>query len=53
MELPRQRAQAVKDWPVRNRNVLAAHIFTKSLGEEFAIAPNINVNGTHNPLGRR
>ena len=52
LELSRERAQAVKDWLVKSGNVLAAHIFTKGLGEEFAIAPNLNPDGSDNPLGR-
>jgi outer membrane protein OmpA-like peptidoglycan-associated protein len=52
LQLSRERAQAVKDWLVRNGNVLAAHVLTKGLGEEFAIAPNANPDGTDNPLGR-
>jgi outer membrane protein OmpA-like peptidoglycan-associated protein len=52
MQLSRERAQAVKDWLVKNGNVLAAHIFTKGLGEEFAIAPNTSGDGSDNPLGR-
>jgi outer membrane protein OmpA-like peptidoglycan-associated protein len=52
LQLSRERAQAVKDWLVKNGNVLAAHIFTKGLGEEFAIAPNTGADGSDNPLGR-
>ena len=52
LELSRERAQAVKDWLVKNGNVLAAHVFTKGLGEEFEIAPNKNPDGSDNPLGR-
>ena len=52
LQLSRERAQAVKDWLVRNGNVLAAHVLTKGLGEEFEIAPNKNPDGSDNPLGR-
>ena len=52
MELSRERAQAVKDWMVKNGNVLAANVLTKGFGEEYAIAPNKNPDGTDNPLGR-
>jgi outer membrane protein OmpA-like peptidoglycan-associated protein len=52
LQLSRERAQAVKDWLVKNGNVLAANVSTKGLGEEFAIAPNTNPDGSDNPLGR-
>src|ERR1700676_2063459 len=42
MQLSRERAQAVKDWLVKNGNVLAANILTKGFGEDYAIAPNKN-----------
>jgi outer membrane protein OmpA-like peptidoglycan-associated protein len=52
MQLSRERAQAVKDWLVRNGGVLAANISTKGFGEQYPIAPNKNTDGTDNPLGR-
>ena len=52
MQLSRERAQSVKDWLVKNGNVLAANILTKGFGEDYAIAPNKNQNGSDNPLGR-
>ena len=52
MDLSVQRAQAVKDWLVKNGGVLAANIATKGFGEDYAIAPNKNQDGTDNPLGR-
>jgi outer membrane protein OmpA-like peptidoglycan-associated protein len=52
MDLAVQRAQAVKDWLVKNGGVLAANIATKGFGEDYAIAPNKNPDGTDNPLGR-
>ena len=51
-QLSRERAQAVKDWLVRNGNVLAANISTKGFGEQYPIAENTNRDGTDNPLGR-
>jgi len=52
MQLSRERAQAVKDWLVRNGGVLAVNISTKGFGEQYPIAPNKNTDGTDNPLGR-
>ena len=52
MQLSRERAQSVKDWLVKNGNVLAANILTKGFGEDYAIAPNKNQDGSDNPLGR-
>jgi outer membrane protein OmpA-like peptidoglycan-associated protein len=52
MQLSRERAQAVKDWLVKNGGVLAANIETKGLGQDFPISPNKNTDGSDNPLGR-
>jgi outer membrane protein OmpA-like peptidoglycan-associated protein len=52
MQLSRERAQAVKDWLVKNGGVLATNISTKGLGEQYPVAPNANKDGTDNPLGR-
>src|SRR5438309_9133142 len=52
MQLSRERAQAVKDWLVKNGGVLAANISTKGFGEQYPIAPNKNTDGSDNPLGR-
>jgi len=52
MQLSRERAQAVKDWLVKNGGVGAANISTKGFGEENPIAPNKNTDGSDNPLGR-
>lgn len=52
MQLSRDRAQAVKDWLVRNGGVMAASIATKGFGEQYPIAPNKNTDGKDNPLGR-
>src|SRR4026209_1767676 len=42
MQLSRERAQAVKDWLVKNGGVLAANVSTKGFGEQYPIAPNKN-----------
>jgi outer membrane protein OmpA-like peptidoglycan-associated protein len=52
MQLSRERAQAVKDWLVRSGGVAIANISVKGFGEQYAIAPNTNTDGTDNPLGR-
>lgn len=52
LQLARERAQAVKDWLVKNGGVPAANISTKGLGEQFPIAPNTNADGSDNPVGR-
>jgi outer membrane protein OmpA-like peptidoglycan-associated protein len=52
MQLSRERAQSVKDWLVKNGNVLAANISTKGYGEDYPIAPNKGPDGSDNPLGR-
>lgn len=52
MQLSRERAQSVKDWLVKNGGVVAGIISTKGYGEQNAIAPNTNPDGTDNPLGR-
>lgn len=52
MQLSRERAQAVKDWLVKNGGVLATNISTKGLGEQYPVAPNTDKDGTDNPLGR-
>jgi len=52
MQLSRERAQAVKDWLVKNDGVAAANISTKGYGEQYPVAPNTSPNGTDNPAGR-
>jgi outer membrane protein OmpA-like peptidoglycan-associated protein len=52
VQLARERAQAVKDWLVKNGGVPAANISTKGLGEQYPVAPNKNADGTDNPVGR-
>lgn len=51
LQLSRDRAQAVKDWLVKN-GVPAANVSTKGLGEQYPVAPNTNADGTDNPVGR-
>jgi outer membrane protein OmpA-like peptidoglycan-associated protein len=51
LELSRERAQAVKDWLVKN-GIAEANIATKGYGEGYPVAPNTNENGSDNPVGR-
>src|SRR5438132_11720516 len=52
MQLSRERAQAVKDGPLKNGVVVATNIATKGYGEQYPIALNKNADGSDNPLGR-
>lgn len=52
MQLSRERAQAVKDWLVRNGGVLPANIAAKGFGEQSPVAPNANADGSDNLVGR-
>ena len=51
-QLAEARAQAVKDWLVKNGNVPAANISAKGLGEQSPVAENTNPDGSDNPVGR-
>ena len=51
LDLSRERAQAVKNWLVKN-GIVEASIATKGFGEGYPVAPNTNDNGGDNPLGR-
>jgi outer membrane protein OmpA-like peptidoglycan-associated protein len=52
MQLSRERAQAVKDWLVKNGGVATANIAAKGFGEQYPVATNTNADGTDNPIGR-
>jgi outer membrane protein OmpA-like peptidoglycan-associated protein len=52
LELSKDRAMAVKDWLVTNGGVAATAISAKGFGEENAVAPNANPDGSDNPVGR-
>jgi OOP family OmpA-OmpF porin len=52
MELSRERAEAVKNWLVKNGNIQESSISVKGLGERYPVAPNTNENGADNPVGR-
>src|SRR5918999_1398047 len=42
LPLSRERANAVKDWLVKNGNIKAASVTAKGFGEESPVAPNTN-----------
>jgi outer membrane protein OmpA-like peptidoglycan-associated protein len=52
MQLSVERAQAVKDWLVKNGGVAATSIATKGFGEQYPIASNKNSDNSDNPIGR-
>jgi outer membrane protein OmpA-like peptidoglycan-associated protein len=52
MQLSQERANAVKDWVVRNGNVPAGNITARGFGEQNPVAPNTNLDGSDNPAGR-
>lgn len=52
LPLSRERATAVKDWLVKNGGVPAATISAKGFGEENPVAPNMNPDGSDDPVGR-
>jgi outer membrane protein OmpA-like peptidoglycan-associated protein len=52
MQLSQERANAVKDWVVRNGNVPAGNITARGFGEQNPVAPNTNPDGSDNPAGR-
>ena len=52
MQLSLARAQAVKDWLVKNGGVATTTIATKGFGEQYPIAPNKNTDGSDNPIER-
>jgi outer membrane protein OmpA-like peptidoglycan-associated protein len=52
MQLSQARADAVKDWLVKNGNVPEASITAKGFGEQNPAAANKNPDGSDNPAGR-
>ncbi|SDX08966.1 MULTISPECIES: OmpA family protein [Nitrosomonas] len=53
LELSNRRAQAVKDWLVRNKGIDESSITTYGYGETKPIAPNTNPDGSDNSQGRQ
>ena len=51
-QLSQERANAVKDWLVKNGNVPAASITARGFGEQNPVAPNTNADGSDNAAGR-
>jgi len=52
LQLSKDRAMSVKDWLTKNGGVAPAAISAKGFGEQNAVAPNTNPDGTDNPIGR-
>jgi outer membrane protein OmpA-like peptidoglycan-associated protein len=52
-KLSLKRAEAVKDWLVKNAGVDAGILRTEGLGETKPVAPNTNPDGSDNPDGRQ
>ncbi|MBV9009571.1 MAG: OmpA family protein [Verrucomicrobia bacterium] len=52
MQLSQARADAVKNWLVKNGNVQEASITAKGFGEQNPAASNKNPDGSDNPAGR-
>jgi outer membrane protein OmpA-like peptidoglycan-associated protein len=50
--LSRERAQAVRNWLVKNGSALESNISTKGYGEQYPVAPNTSADGSDNPVGR-
>lgn len=53
LKLSKQRADAVRDWLVKQANIDENNITTKGLGEADPVADNKNLNGSDNPEGRK
>src|SRR5258708_4219364 len=52
MQLSRERAQAGKDWLVKNSGLLAAQNVTKQSAQDDPSTANKKTDGSDNPLGR-
>jgi outer membrane protein OmpA-like peptidoglycan-associated protein len=52
MQLSQARADAVRDWLVKNGQLPSTNITAKGLGEDNPVAPNTNTDGSDNPSGR-
>lgn len=53
LELSRRRAEAVKDWLVKKKDVPESVITTRGFGETKPVAPDKNPDGSDNPQGRQ
>ncbi|MDQ3959085.1 MAG: OmpA family protein [Pseudomonadota bacterium] len=53
LELSKRRAEAVKDWLVKKKDVLESVITTRGFGETKPVAPDKNPDGSDNPQGRQ
>lgn len=53
LELSKRRAEAVKDWLVKKKDVPESIITTRGSGENKPVAPDKNPDGSDNPQGRQ
>jgi outer membrane protein OmpA-like peptidoglycan-associated protein len=53
LDMSQRRADAVKTWLVKKKNIPAKMITTKGFGENKPVAPNTNPDGSDNPEGRQ
>jgi outer membrane protein OmpA-like peptidoglycan-associated protein len=53
LELSKRRAEAVKDWLVKKKDVPESIITTRGFGETKPVAPDKNPDGSDNPQGRQ
>jgi len=53
LELSKRRAEAVKNWLVKNKGVSESIITTRGVGETKPVAPNTHPDGSDNPQGRQ
>ncbi len=53
LELSKRRAEAVKDWLVKKKDVPESIITTRGSGETKPVAPDKNPDGSDNPQGRQ
>lgn len=53
LKLSRQRAQAVKDWIVKNSSISESSVRISGYGETRPAAPNSKEDGSDNPEGRQ
>ena len=51
--LSEKRAQAVRDWLVKNGGATAAKVTTKGWGKSKPIVPNARPDGSDDPEGRK
>lgn len=53
LDMSQRRADAVKNWLVKKKNIPEKMITTKGFGKTKPVAPNTNPDGSDNPEGRQ